>query len=75
VSGTIKFTTTGNTARASVSRAGIIYATGSAILTRAGRWRLELRDRRPIRPGRYTLTLHRRDGRRVIVSRITITIA
>ena len=54
VSGTVKFTTA--TARATLSRGHMVYATGTAV-----RWhgaeRLSLRIRRRLTPGRYTLTV------------------
>ncbi|MGH2872008.1 MAG: hypothetical protein ACRDL5_06050, partial [Solirubrobacteraceae bacterium] len=62
------FTTTA--ARATLTRGRVVYAVGSARLDR-----LMLRTRRAIPPGRYTLTLRHRDGRRWITTRRTITIA
>jgi hypothetical protein len=75
VSGTVKFTIGGNDLRATVSRAGITYATGFAIPTGPGLWQLMLN--RPIhrlRPGHYTLALGTRHGSRRLQRRqITIT--
>jgi virginiamycin B lyase len=67
ISGTATFTTTG-TARASLTRRGVRYATGT--VTRA---RLKLHARRRLPAGRYTLTIsYRRHGRR-ITTRTPIT--
>jgi hypothetical protein len=76
VSGTVKFTVASHDVGATVSHAGVTYATGRAIPTRADQWRLVLtRQIHPLRPGRYILTLtsgHR--GRRILErSPITIT--
>jgi hypothetical protein len=68
ISGTATFTTTD--ARATLTRAGVVYARGTAHLTR-----LVLRQVRPLRAGSYTLTLTRRSGRRVITSRQRIIIS
>jgi hypothetical protein len=68
VSGTATFTTT--LARATLTHNGIIYATGTADLTR-----LTLEQRRPIRPGHYTLTLtHHPSNHHQITTRRPITI-
>jgi hypothetical protein len=56
VSGTVKLTTTGAAAKASLARAGKVFATGSASYTGAGA-RLRLRLRRPLTAGSYALTL------------------
>jgi hypothetical protein len=62
-SGVVKFTANGVIA-ASVSRAHTVYATGDAVPRGPGRDRLVLNDKRPLRPGRYTLTLQSlRNGR------------
>ncbi|MGH2842017.1 MAG: hypothetical protein ACRDKL_00315 [Solirubrobacteraceae bacterium] len=62
VSGTVKFTATA--ARATISRGRAVYARGTSTPTGHGRSQLELTDRRPLRAGRYTLTVRaRRDGR------------
>jgi hypothetical protein len=68
ISGTATFTTT--FARATLTRAGVIYARGTAHLTR-----LVLRQLRPLRAGSYTLTLTRHSGRRVLTSRQRIIIS
>ncbi len=56
VSGTVKFTATGSVARASLSRAGVVYATGSARSVH-GRTRLVLRSSGYLAAGGYTLKL------------------
>jgi DNA-binding beta-propeller fold protein YncE len=55
-SGTVKFTTTGSAARATLSRHGVVYAAGTARLAR-GRTSLRLLPVRRLAPGTYTLTL------------------
>jgi hypothetical protein len=70
VSGTVKFTIDGDTS-ASISRADVVYASGSAVKTRGGRVTLRLHARRAIPGGRYTLTLRTRRGG---VQRTQITI-
>ncbi len=62
VSGTVKFTTTGLAARATLSRHGVVYAAGTARLAR-GRTSLRLLPVRRLAPGRYTLTLISGTGR------------
>lgn len=75
VSGTVKFAIDGDDLGASVSRAGVTYATGHAVPTGAGGWKVVLtREIHKLRPGRYTVTLRSRHGRRQIVQRRTITI-
>ena len=67
ITGTATFTATA--ARATLIRGRVIYATGTARLNL-----LVLDARRRVPAGRYTLILRRRDGRRWIVTRRTITI-
>jgi Kelch motif len=67
ISGTATFTTT--IARATLTRGGATFATGTAQLTR-----LILHDRRPLRPGLYTLTLTRPVGRLRFTTRQEIAI-
>jgi hypothetical protein len=74
ISGTVKFTTGSDRVGATVSRAGITYASGLAVPTGPGHWQLVLKDRRILRPGRYTLTLTTRRGYRRVLERRTITI-
>jgi DNA-binding beta-propeller fold protein YncE len=56
VSGTVRFTTAGRAAQATLSRHGVVYAAGTA-RTAHGRTSLRLLPVRRLRPGRYTLTL------------------
>ncbi len=56
VSGTVKFETAGLAAHATLSRHGLVYATGTARSVR-GRMSLRLLPLRSLRPGKYTLTL------------------
>ena len=75
VSGTVKFTIAGHDVGATVSGAGVTYATGRAIPTGPDQWRLVLtRQIHPLRPGRYILTLRSRHGGRRILERRPITI-
>jgi collagen triple helix repeat protein/List-Bact-rpt repeat protein len=61
VSGTVKFTT--SSMQATLSRHGLVYATGAALTAAHGGLSLRLSDRRALRPGRYTLTLISGAGR------------
>ena len=71
VSGTVSFTTATAAVRASLARGGIVYAAEASV--GAGRAPvLVLSGRRPLRRGRYTLTLTRRGA---LVRRETITIS
>ena len=56
VSSTVKFTTAGLAARATLSRHGVVYATGTARTAR-GRMSLRLTPLRKLQLGKYTLTL------------------
>lgn len=67
VSGTVKFTTTGQSARATLSRHGLVYATGTARIAR-GHTSLRLLPAHSLRPGRYTLTLISGTGRHKRIS-------
>ena len=71
VSGPVKFTT-GTIAKATLSRAGAIYATGSATSSH-GTTRLALTPLRALTTGHYTLTVVR-DGARQRTSREQITL-
>ncbi len=62
VAGTVKFTTAGTAARATLSRHGVVYAAGTARTAR-GRMSLRLLPVHRLRPGRYTLTLISGGGR------------
>jgi len=74
VSGTVKFTTVGSLVSARLSRAGVTYATGRAVRTGDGKVALVLKDRRALRPGRYTLSLTMRQGATSIVEGRPVTI-
>jgi hypothetical protein len=56
VSGTVKFTTAGVAAQATLSRRGVVFASGNAQTTR-GHMSLRLVPLRQLRAGTYTLTL------------------
>jgi hypothetical protein len=73
VSGTVKFTTTGQSARATLSRHGVVYAAGTARVTR-GHTSLRLLPVHSLRPGRYTLTLISGTGRhrRIVTQPFTL---
>jgi hypothetical protein len=73
VSGTAKFTATGSVARASLSRAGVVYATGSARRVH-GRMRLVLRSSGYLAAGHYNLTLVSGHGRTAHVVNEVFTI-
>jgi hypothetical protein len=70
VSGTVKFTTSSAVRRASLSRAGVLYATGT--VTNKG---LKLHALRRVRAGRYTLTLRYHQGHKLLTTRSQITIS
>jgi hypothetical protein len=72
VSRRVKFTTS-RTVRASLSRDGVLYATGAAARIH-GRMRLLLTLRRRLEAGRYTLALTRRQRRGLNTSHRPITI-
>ena len=60
--------TTGAVDRATISRGGVTYATGTGVQLAGGRSQLVLTDLRPLRSGSYTLTLKgagRRRSRRI----------
>jgi hypothetical protein len=71
VSGAVKFTAT--SARATISRGRVVYARGSSALFDHDRSQLVLSDLRPIKPGRYTLTVRTHTGRHWSTSRRQIT--
>ena len=74
VSGKVKFTIRGAAAHATISRKRNVYATGLSVSNANHRSQLVVTDLRPLRPGRYTLTLQSRHGRRSITGRTQITI-
>ncbi len=67
VSGTVKFTTAGVAAQATLSRRGVVYAAGTARSAR-GRMSLRLLPVRRLRSGKYTLTLITGSGRHEKIS-------
>lgn len=75
VTGTIKFTIDSDDGEAALSRAGDVYATGSAVRVGANRWRLSLTRRRALRPGRYVLAIRARHGRGWVTRRMSIAIS
>jgi streptogramin lyase len=73
VTGPVKFTTAAADERASLSRHGVLYATGYAQLTRAGA-QVRLLAARRLSGGRYLLALSRRNGHHSITARYPVTI-
>jgi DNA-binding beta-propeller fold protein YncE len=73
VSGTVKFTTTGLAAQATLSRHGVVYAAGTARLGH-GRMSLRLLPVRRLRSGKYTLTLISGTGRHEKISSESFTL-
>jgi hypothetical protein len=67
VSGAVKFTTTGQIARATVSRHGVVYAAGTARIVH-GHTSLRLLPVRRLRTGKYRLTLISGTGRNERIS-------
>jgi HYDIN/CFA65/VesB family protein/collagen triple helix repeat protein len=74
VSGTIKFTASPVRVRATLARGRLVYATGADVPMGRGRSQLLLTDLRQLHPGRYTLTVRTRHGRRWTTRRRAITI-
>jgi Cep192 domain 4 len=74
VSGPVKFTTSGAVVHATISRGRIVYATGTSSSVGAGRSQLVLTERRPLRPGRYALSLRTRRAGRWITRQVQITV-
>jgi Collagen triple helix repeat (20 copies) len=74
VTGTVKFAATGSAAKATLSRRGVVFASGSALATR-GRISLRLVPLRLLRPGKYMLTLIRGSGghKRIISESFTLS--
>jgi hypothetical protein len=62
ISAPLTFTANVSTARATISRGRVVYATGPAKAVGSGRWELVIHKRRALRAGRYTLTLRTRNG-------------
>jgi hypothetical protein len=74
VSGTVKFSTARDISKASIARAGVLYATGDAQRTAHGGYELLLSYRHSLPAGRYTLTLDTRNGRHWQTQRRSITL-
>jgi hypothetical protein len=74
VSGTIKFTAIGLAAQATLSRHGVVFASGSALATRE-RMRLRLVPLRRLRPGKYILTLISGSGKHKRISNESFTLS
>jgi DNA-binding beta-propeller fold protein YncE len=74
VSGTVKFTAIGSSARATLSRHGVVYAKGTARTAR-GRMSLRLTPLRSLRPGKYTLTLISGRGSRETIRSESFTLS
>jgi hypothetical protein len=73
VSGPVKFTTAFASARATLTRRGVVYATGYSY-ARPGGLRTKLLAARRLRPGRYTLTLTSHRSLRTVRTPSQITI-
>jgi hypothetical protein len=73
VTGRVKFTYAAADARATLSRAGVVYATGYAWRTRTGE-QVRLLAARRLARGRHTLARTRRSGARDVTIRLVITI-
>jgi hypothetical protein len=74
VSGTVMFTTAGPASQATLSRHGVMYATGTA-RTAHGRTSLRLAPVRGLVPGKYTLTLISGEGshKRIVTESFTLS--
>lgn len=70
VTGQWTFTANASTARATISRGRVVYATGPATAAGSGRWEFVIHKRRALRSGLYTLTLRTRHGARRLALRI-----
>jgi HYDIN/CFA65/VesB-like, Ig-like domain len=74
VSGKVKFTIRGAAAHATISRKRTVYATGVRVSNAKRSSQLVVTELWSLRPGRYTLTLQSRHGRRSMIRRTQITI-
>jgi hypothetical protein len=72
--GPVKFAAQVGSTRASLTRAGIVYATGYARVNRAGAM-FRLMAARKLRAGRYMLVLKRRNGHRLDIVRYSVRIS
>jgi hypothetical protein len=73
VSGILSFTVAGAADRATLSRGRLLYATGASVSATGGRSQLVLSLKRPLRRGRYVLTLSRHRHSHTITQRRTVT--
>ena len=74
VSGTVKFTTTGAVVHATLSRRGVVYASGASVPVAGVGALLVLNDTRHLPRGSYLLTLRSRHGHRWVTDRVHITV-
>lgn len=74
VSGPVKFTTARASDTATIARGHTVYGTGTSTAAGAGREQLVLRRLKPMRAGRYTLTLRHRGRGGWSIRRETIAI-
>jgi hypothetical protein len=74
VSGTFRFTVTAARARATISRGGVVYATGTSLPIGDGRSLLVLTEQRALKHGRYTLMVRVHQSRGWSTRRTPITI-
>ena len=74
ISGSAKFTATGSTTQATLSRHGALYASGTAQVVQ-GRMSLRLTPLRSLLAGKYTLTLIRGTGRNKRINRESFTLS
>jgi hypothetical protein len=75
VSGPVKFTTAGAATKATLSRRGKVFATGTAVRTVRGHLTLRLTPLRILPGGRYTLTITHKTRGKITASREGITIS
>ncbi|MBV8993995.1 MAG: choice-of-anchor D domain-containing protein [Pseudonocardiales bacterium] len=65
---------TGASTRATLKRGPNVYAVGARVPGAHGGFDLVLTDRRPLKPGLYTLTIRHRRGRRWIAQRLQVVL-
>ncbi len=70
----MRFTVTAARARATISRGGVVYATGISLPIGDGRSLLLLTEQRALEQGRYTLTVRVHQSRGWSTRRAPITI-
>lgn len=74
IRGAVKFTAAGTSTRATLGRGPLLYASGASVATGIGGSELVLTDRRPLKPGIYTLTLRHRRGRRWVAQLLGVVL-